>query len=84
MSMGRSGNADKGTGDFGMWEACPYTGRKRRLKPGHESLAETLGSKDDPRTNDEIRQDIEQYIADGQPDCRPAAGEAEMNKHEDM
>ena len=71
MSLGRSGNADKGTGDFGHWETCPYTGRQRRLRPGHELLAARLGSKYDPRSNDEIRQDIERYIADGQPDCYP-------------
>ncbi len=47
----------------GTWETCPYTGRQRRLKVGYELLAERLGSKDDPRTNEEIRQDIESMIA---------------------
>jgi len=47
----------------GTWETCPYTGRQRRLKVGYELLAERLGSKDDPRTHEEIRQDIESMIA---------------------
>jgi len=60
-------NYSQSNAAHGEWESCPYTGRRRRLKPGYELLAERLGSKDDPRTHDQIRQDIETYIADGQP-----------------
>ena len=53
----------------GTWETCPFTGRRRRLKPGYELLAERLGSKDDPRMHEEIRRDIEEGIANGSIEC---------------
>ena len=65
LAMCRAGNSD-GAVMAGEWEVCPYTGRRRRLKPGYELLAERLGSKDDPRTNEQIRLDIEAYIEAGQ------------------
>lgn len=39
MSMGRAGNEDSqhSTG-FGQWEVCPFTGLRRRLKPGYEAV----------------------------------------------
>ena len=57
-------NYSQPAGQVGEWEKCPYTGRRRRLKPGHEELAKRLET--DPRTHEQIRQDIEAYIANGQ------------------
>ena len=73
MSLGRSGNATQSKGDYGPWEKCPYTGRNRRLKPGYEELAKRLGSKDDPRSPEQIRIDIENMIAN--PDGVNSLGE---------
>ena len=64
-------NADKGSGGYGAWETCPYTGRKRRLRPERDgemtALASRLGDGvTDKRDHEEIRLDIEAYIANGQ------------------
>jgi hypothetical protein len=56
---------------YGPWEKCPYTGRMRRLKPGHELLAARLGDgTTDNRTPEEIRDAIESMLADTFSDMR--------------
>lgn len=65
LSYCRSGGAENFSPDFGPWETCPYTGRRRRLRltEGWAEVAERFET--ESRTNQQIRSDIESMIAAG-------------------